>query len=156
MWQPSLYLVSVILFMVVLPVISIATEWHYGHLFGWALIGRWFVFWASGVRLFMAGIRQITKPAFTAQQIFHMSGTESFAIIRELGFANVCFGLLGIISLFLPAWCPAAAFAGGLYFGLAGLLHVFKKPDSTNEVIAMVSDLYIFIILFLYLGVCYL
>ena len=42
------------------------------------------------------------------------------------------------------------ALAGGLYFGLAGMLHVFKKPDSRNEVIALVSDLYIFLITLLY------
>ena len=148
----SLYLVSLLLFMLVLPVTSIGVEWQFYHAQqGWALIGKWFVFWAIGVRLFVAGIRQVAKPVFTAKEIFNISGEDSLVVIRELGFANICFGLLGILSLIKPIWCQAAAIAGGLYFGLAGVLHLFKKPDSINEVIALVSDLYIFVLLLLYL-----
>lgn len=33
------------------------------------LIGKWFVFWTVGVRLFTAGLRQIWRPQFTAQKI---------------------------------------------------------------------------------------
>ncbi len=148
----SLYLISVLLFMLVLPVTSILGEWQFYHSQpGWALIGKWLVFWAVGVRLFIAGIRQVTKPAFTAKEIFNISGTESLVIIKELGFANICFGLIGMLSLIKPAWCQPAAITGGLYFGLAGIQHLFKKPDSNNEVIALVSDLYIFVLLLLYL-----
>ena len=39
----------------------------------------------------MAGIRQITNPAFTAKEIFHIDSMASLAIVRELGFANLCF-----------------------------------------------------------------
>ncbi|MDB5281502.1 MAG: hypothetical protein JWO06_577 [Bacteroidota bacterium] len=150
--KPSLYLISVLLFMLILPVSSVAFEYfrHTADL-GWLLIGKWFVFWAIGVRVFIAGVRQVTKPEFTAKEIFDLEGTESLVIIRELGLSNICVGLLAIISLFKPGWCGAAAFTGGLYFGLAGLLHVIKKPVSKNEVIAMVSDLYIFVIMLLYL-----
>jgi hypothetical protein len=35
----------------------------------WLLLGRWFVFWAVGVRLLTAGIRQIAQPRFTAETI---------------------------------------------------------------------------------------
>jgi len=146
-------LISVLLFMFILPVFSILIEWHFRQSpLGWVLVGKWFVFWAVGVRLFIAGIRQLTKPAFTAKEIFHLSGEESFIIIKELGLANICFGTIGILSLFKVAWCEAAAITGGLYFGLAGIQHLFKKPDSNNEVIAMVSDIYIFVLLLLYLG----
>jgi len=138
--------------MLILPAASImADRLLTGLPLGWVLIGRWFVFWAVGIRLFIAGIRQVTKPAFTAKEIFNFSGEESFPVIRELGFSNISLGLLGIISLFKVQWCEAAAIAGGLYYGLAGILHVFKKPGSTNEVIAMVSDLGIFVLLAFYL-----
>ena len=146
-----LYLISVLFFMLILPGGSAVWEHYRGSDFGWVLIGKWFVFWAIGMRLLVAGIRQATKPAFTAKEIFHMSGEESFPVIRELGFANICVGLLGILSLFHSAWHDAAALTGGLYFGLAGMLHLFKKPDSRNEVIALVSDLYLFLIMLLYL-----
>jgi hypothetical protein len=148
--RPSLYLISVVLFMLVFPIVSILLQWG-SLLSGWSLIGRWFVFWAVGVRLFIAGARQVMKPAFTAREIFHLNGEESFIVIKELGFANLSIGLAGILSLFNAEWTKLAAIAGGLFFGLAGLLHVIKKPASTNEVIAMVSDLFIFLLLVLYL-----
>jgi hypothetical protein len=40
----------------------------------------------------------------------------------------------------------------GLYFGLAGIQHILKKPDSANESIAMISDLFIFLLIGLYLA----
>lgn len=151
-YKPSLYLVSVLLFMLILPVISIGIEAApHSTSPGWSLIGKWFVFWSVGVRLFIAGIRQVTKPAFTAKEIFHISGEESFIIIKELGFANISIGAAGILSLFKTEWTEIVAIAGGLFFGLAGFLHILKKPDSNNERIALVSDLYIFVILLLYL-----
>jgi uncharacterized protein DUF6790 len=150
--KPSLYLISVLLFMLVLPIISIGIEAASHSIApGWPLIGKWFVFWSVGIRLFVAGIRQVTKPAFTAKEIFHINGEESFIIIKELGFANISIGAAGILSLFKTEWTAIIAIAGGLFFGLAGFLHILKKPDSNNEKIAMISDLYIFLILLLYL-----
>lgn len=40
----------------------------------------------------------------------------------------------------------AAAFAGRLYFGIAGAMHVTKRPATPNEWVALVSDLFIFAI----------
>lgn len=147
----NLYFVSVLLFMLLLPLVSVIINMYQDGLpFSLLLAGKWLIFWAIGVRLFIAGIRQATKPAFTAQQIFRISGSDSFPVIRELGFANICLGLIAILSILRPTWQMPAAMAGGLYFGLAGMLHVFKKPDSRNEVIALVSDLYIFLIMLFY------
>jgi len=56
----------------------------------------------------------------------------------------------GIVSLLHPEWTSIMAIVGGLYFGLAGSLHLFKKLDSGNEIIALVSDLFIFIIMAAY------
>ena len=114
------------------------------------LFGKWFIFSAVGLRLFLAGIRQSTKPAFTAQEIFHIYSPDVLPIVRELGFSNLCFGLLGIISLFKPEWRMASAFASGLYYGLAALLHIIKKPVGTNEQFALWTDLLIFAVLAFY------
>jgi hypothetical protein len=62
-----------------------------------ALVGKWFIFPAVGLRLFIAGIKQTTNPAFTAKEIFHIDSPASFPVVRELGFANYCFGLIGIV-----------------------------------------------------------
>ena len=81
--KPSLYLINVLVVMLILPVVSVTVEClTHSSTFGWALIGKWFVFWAIGVRLFTAGIRQVAKPAFTAQEIFHISNEESFVIVK--------------------------------------------------------------------------
>ncbi len=149
------YLYSIILLMLIFPVISIAVDSNYHQnpcLI--ALTGKWFVFWAVGIRLLLAGLRQVAKPAFTLEEIFHIKNKESQVIVRELGFANLCFGITGVLSIFIPEWRAAAGFIGGMYMGIAGAYHIIKKPVSTNEVIAMVSDIYIFIVLAVYLY-CY-
>ena len=118
--------------------------------FSFDLIAKWFIFSAVGLRLFVAGIKQTTDPAFTAKEIFHLDKPESFPIVRELGFANLCFGLIGIISLFLPQCRIVSAFGSGLYYGLAGLQHSLKKSAGTNERFALVTDIIISIVLLAY------
>jgi len=41
------------------------------------LIGRWFVFWGIGVRLGLAGMRQVLQPGFTVRESFKMRGDEA-------------------------------------------------------------------------------
>jgi hypothetical protein len=144
------YLLMNLSFLLILPVFSILTE----HLveqegYGWQLLGKWFIFWAIGIRLFTAGISQASNPTFTAQ-IFRMKSRESFVIIRELGFANISLGVMGILSVINHDWRLLAAIAGGLFLGIAGIQHLFKKPDSRNEVIAMLYDLSVLLFIGLY------
>jgi hypothetical protein len=146
----SLLLVSVSL-LFVLPLLSITGEIIFEHeSFTWMLIGKWFVFWTTGIRLFTAGISQSSNPAFTAR-IFKMKTQESYIVIRELGFANISLGVMGILSVINDHWRILAAIAGSLFFGLAGIQHLFKKSDSNQEMIAMTGDLFVFIILLSYL-----
>jgi hypothetical protein len=72
------------------------------------------VFWAGGVRLLIAGIRQVVQPRFTAEEIFRIHDRASFPIVREVGFANLSTGLLGICSLFRVGWVVPAAIVAGL------------------------------------------
>jgi hypothetical protein len=147
------YLILVILLMLVLPVISIISEYSMTdkQISLIELGGKWFVFWSIGLRQFTAGIRQSTKPSFTAETIFNITNKESFVIVKELGFANICLGSIGIISLFLPGWLMASAFAGGLFMGIAGINHMVKKPAGLNEWIAMGSDIFIAVIMAAYI-----
>jgi len=148
----KLYLASVLLFMLLLPVISIVIDAGYKSGISIFYIGKWFVFWAIGIRLLTAGLRQVIKPGFTAKDILHIDSIESHIIVRELGFANICFGLAGVLSLYIPEWRTAAAFTGGLYMGIAGVQHIIKKPSTPNEVVAMVSDIFIFLVMAVYVG----
>jgi hypothetical protein len=146
------YLLMNLLLLIVMPAISIGAEIIFEHeLFNWQLIGKWFIFWAVGIRLFTAGISQASNPGFTAR-IFQMKHQESFVVIRELGFANISLGVMGILSVIHNDWRLLAAIAGGLFLGIAGIQHLFKKPDSQNEVIAMFYDLTVLLVILFYLS----
>jgi hypothetical protein len=153
-----LYLSVVLLTMLILPVISGGLMYHWKqersdlHLsFGSTcrfLALTWLVFWGVGIRLVIAGFRQIFKPAFKAREIFHLPTTESHIVIRELGFANLTMGLMATATLFFPNWLLPAACMGIFFYGVAGIQHIIKKPASPNEWVALVSDCFISIVLF--------
>jgi hypothetical protein len=144
-----MYFVIVILLLLVLPAASVMIEAVVsGHAVTViSLIGKWFVFWGVGVRLFSAGVRQVIQPQFTAEEIFGIQDRGSFAIVREVGFANLSMGLLGMGSLLRPNWVVPAAIVGGLYYGFAGLGHAFKRNRNAKENVAMISDMFIFLVL---------
>lgn len=142
------YFISVSLLTFVIPLAGFIAE----HLIrvvplSFDLFGKWFIFSAVGLRLFVAGLQQAAKPAFTAKQIFHINNPECFPVVRELGFANLCFGLVGIVSFFKPEWRMVSAFASGIYYGIAGLQHLIRKPSGKNEQLALWTDLWIFAVL---------
>jgi hypothetical protein len=99
----------------------------------WSLADQWFVFWAVGARLFSAGVKQVAQPGFTMRHIFHLASPDAELVVRELGFANICMGLAAAISGLVPSWRMSAAFVGGPYFGIAGLMHVVKKPSVSSK-----------------------
>lgn len=113
-------------------------------------MGKWFVFWAVGVRLFSAGLRQAISPQFTAEQIFGIKSKEPLIVVQELGFANVSLGLLGLCAIFRPAWVLPTALAGGLFYGLAALRHIVAQERNQLENFALLSDLFAFIVLLIY------
>jgi hypothetical protein len=86
--------------------------------FSFEVFAKWFIFSAAGIRLFIGGIKQITNPASTAKEIFHIDSMASLAIVRELGFANLCFELVGLISRLQPSWRIVSAFGSGFIMGL--------------------------------------
>lgn len=147
----KLYYLSTSLFIIILPIVFTALDYYSDT--RQILINcyfRWFILSAVGLRLFSAGIRQALKPAFTAKEIFRIDNPDSHPIVRELGFANICFGILAIVSAFIPEWRLASASASGLYFGLAGIMHVFKKRSTPNETFAMLTDFFNFSLLLIY------
>jgi len=148
----KLYLFVVLATTIIFPIISIFIECvvKENSPVSFEMIGKWFIFYAVGIRLFTAGIKQIVTPAFTAKEIFHIQEESAFVIVKELGFANACFGLIGIMSLFLPQWRIVSAFGSGLYYGFAALQHFIKKTAGANEMIALVSDVFVFVMLLIY------
>jgi len=148
-----MYLIMIILLMFVFPVISILVEFFVlrnpaGTIL---LVGKWFVFWGVGVRLFLAGLRQSLTPSFTAEKIFGITDKKSLILVQELGFANLAIGILGICSLFSPSWLTPAAVCGALFYGLAGIRHITSKKNGLEQ-IAMISDLFLFVVLLVYVA----
>jgi hypothetical protein len=155
-FKNSSYLILNILLLFILPALSVLAEVIVEKESpDWLLIGKWFIFWAVGIRLFTAGIKQSSNPEFTAVKIFHLKTAESFVVIRELGFANIALGIMGILSAINSNWRILAAVIGGLFFGLAGLQHLFKKPGSRNELIAMFYDITVLLVVLIYLAITF-
>jgi hypothetical protein len=144
-----MYLVSVVLLLAVLPATSVILEAvlapHGVSIMG--LVGKWYVFWACGIRLLLAGIRQVLQPRFTAAEIFDLDNVKAFPIVREIGFGNLAMGTLGVWVIFRHDWLVPAAVVGGLYYGLAGLGHVFRDERNVSETVAMLSDGFAFLVL---------
>ena len=143
-----MYYAVVVGLMLVLPLVSTIGEAMLGaNADIWALALRWFVFWGVGARLGIAGIRQIAQPAFTAKDIFEIDDPKAGKIVQELGFWNFAGGVIGLLSLVYPSWAIPAAVAGGLFYGLAGWQHWRNGHRNANENVAMVSDLFMFVVL---------
>ena len=150
--EGSMYFVMVTLMTVILPIASALAEWFIRPETGLMMaLGKWFAFWAAGIRLMTAGISQVLRPSFTASQILGIKDPSAEKIISELGFANVSMGLLGILSLPFPSWTPAAATTGGLYLLLAGVKHVMNAERGAKENLAMATDLFVAMVLAIYL-----
>ncbi len=148
-----MYIFIVLMLMFVLPIVSILVELVAFHstLAILLLVGKWFVFWAIGVRLFTAGVRQAINPQFTAEKILGIKGSQQFIIVQELGFANIAIGTLGIITILNGDWVLPAAIVGLLFLGLAGIRHAFTKERNFFENTAMLSNLIVAGILLIYI-----
>jgi hypothetical protein len=139
-----MYLVTVLLLMVVLPV---GTTWfdylepaHPSLLF---LVGKWFVFWSAGARLLVAGLWQFFQPQFTLTEIFGIKGRDARPLVRELGVANFATGLVGMLSLYWTTFLVPVAIIAAIFYGVAGIEHALRKNRGLNETVAMASDLFV-------------
>jgi hypothetical protein len=141
-----LYLVVVGLTMLALPLGSIAIEWRSGASLLW-LAGKWFVFWSVGVRLSLAGLRQYAQPAFTSRDILGIEGSAAYPLVRELGGANLAAGVVGLASIAFPSFVLPSALGAGLFYVVAAIEHLKSKHASFNERVALVSDVFIAVVL---------
>lgn len=137
----GLFEVSIISFFYFLPLISIVIDvFVFKETVLSQVILKWCVFFGVGLRLFTAGMKQALNPAFTAKDIFNITDEKAFPIVRELGFANICSGFMGIVSLFVPIFRYPAAILGSLYFLLALLQHLIRKNKNSIEKFVTVTN----------------
>ncbi|HTP73266.1 MAG TPA: DUF6790 family protein [Burkholderiaceae bacterium] len=96
------------------------------------LVAKWFAFWSVGWRLFLAGTRQVLQPSYTAKVILGFKGEEALLLVRELGFANLALGVVGIASLFVASWQLAVALAGGIFVSGQSTTPM-RRPESADQ-----------------------
>jgi len=144
-----MYVSVVVVLMFVLPIgCTLFEVFQSNHgVFAFGILLKWFVFWAVGVRLLLAGVRQIFQPRYTAEAILGIKGEDAKRLVRELGFANTAIGCIGTGTLMYLGWLLPAAIAGAVFYGLAGVNHFLHKARGKNENVAMVSDVLVAVVL---------
>ena len=148
-----MYVSMVVALMFLFPLISIAAQIllaDHGMLTVAAALGivaKWYVFWAVGVRLSLAGLRQIIQPRYTAETILGLKSPDALILVRELGFANAAIGMAALGSLYSPSWVTPLAMIGAIFYGLAGINHCFHKHRNQLENLALASDLFAALVL---------
>ncbi|WLT37980.1 hypothetical protein NON20_20570 [Synechocystis sp. B12] len=100
-----------------------------------------------GVRLFLAGVVQITKPSFTAEKILGVQSQDSLILVKELGIGNLAIASVALGSIFVNAWVLEAALAGGIFYLLAGINHILQPERNAKENYAMATDLFLGLLL---------
>lgn len=138
-----MYIPAIIGLMLIFPIASIVFEaLMQNHVLNASIVGKWFVFWAVGIRLLLAGLRQIAQPRYTAETVLGIKDPDALFIVRELGFANTAIGVAGVASAFLAGWIFPLAVIGTIFYGLAGINHVTHRSRNTLQNAAMTSDFF--------------
>ena len=141
----ALFTVWCIALVVVLPMAAAVLESRIDQeVLNWPTWWKWFIFWGVGIRLFFKGIKLASAPQFTGLSLSSFSNRESYLLLLELGFAIMALGSMGILSVINDQWRLIAAIAGAIYFGLADMLRLLKKPDSRHELVALIYNLFVF------------
>jgi hypothetical protein len=148
-----MYVVGVILFMVVLPLLSIGNDRFIHHASAplMLLAGKWFVFWAAGIRQSAAGVWQFFQPQFTVEGIFGIRSNDALPFVRELGIANFALGVVGILSIVRPDFVLPVAIASCLFYGIAGVRHATDRQKGVKQNVAMVTDVFVTVVLVTYI-----
>lgn len=106
------------------------------------IIRKWLAFFIMGVAPLVAGLMQGFNPAFTASML--QVPDESFVVIRELGYAAIGTGLIGILSIKFENWRIPVAVSRGTFILLCTLLHIGRMEIlNTAEVYALISDAWV-------------
>jgi len=147
------YIVVVFLLMLVLPVVSVVHDRSFSETrLGCPSCSGGVSFFAGvGVRFFSAGISQTANPRFTAVTILGLKTSESWMVVRELGFGNLAIGAVALGSIAARTWITPSALAGAVFYGLAAINHIAKKNRNRLENFTLLSDVSACCVLCVYL-----
>lgn len=138
-----MHMIYVIGVMFVIPAICVAIDYlkkqNQDVLY---LFCKWFVFWAIGIRGITGGLMQALNPAYTAWLL--QTGTDNYIIIRELGGANLAFGVLGVISIISHNYRKAAALSSAIFLLVASAIHISRLSIiELSEIMSLTGDLFV-------------
>ena len=109
------------------------------------IIGKWFIFWALGIRLVIAGLMQLFNPIYTNNLL--QLNLNDFIIIQELGLANFSIGLLCIISFFKKLLQKYVCLYMFIFFIGASTLHIIRiKNINFDELITLVTNIILIVV----------
>lgn len=148
----KIYIFDVYILTIVLPFAAMCIEavGSKGQL-SVAVVAKWFLFFAVGIRFMLGGIRQAIGAKRKTGEIFYIEKKQCCPIVKELGFANLSLGVVAAISLVIPSWRVVSAFSSCLYYGAAAVSYFFMKRASANETFIMISNSCISLILLILL-----
>ncbi|PVD52239.1 hypothetical protein DC498_10980 [Terrimonas sp.] len=130
-----------------LPVLSVIAEHQFHHTdVNTILVGRWFIFWTVGIRLLVAGFTQVITAHRQGNTIL-LRGDPNGDTRKIIGLVKILLAGLGFLCMINNEWSLLAAITVGLYIGLAGFQHDFKKPITWEDWIYMIYDLLVFLMI---------
>lgn len=136
-----------IMFLTVLPLLSAAAEYHFAKVnISAALVGKWFIFWTVGIRFLVAGFIQVIRQGRGGSAIL-LQGDQSGEFGKILGLVKMFLAGLAFLCMMKESWSLLAAITVGIYVGLAGFQHDFKKPGTAEGWISMIYDMIVFVVI---------
>lgn len=134
-----------IVFLTVLPLVSAAVEYHFTKTgMSAVLVGKWFIFWTVGIRFLVAGFTQVIRQGRGA---LILQGDTTGGFGKVLGLVKMLLAGMAFLCVMKDSWSLLAAITVGVYVGLAGFQHDFKKPNTAEGWISMVYDMIVFTVI---------
>lgn len=114
------------------------------------IYAKWVIFWGIGLRYIISGFYFVYDPFQIGKE--SRSGHDAIArLAKDLGWAEVCIGLLGVVSLFEPGIRWVAGMVGGLLSGITGARHFTLDTLSKKDRLWTYINIVVFILVIIYL-----
>lgn len=88
----------------------------------------WFLGFGIGVGSIFSGLAQIISPEMVVQSV----GWPNTPFLREVGFANISYGILGIISIKYHSFWAPTIIAYAVFMWGAAISHIYNIQQTGN------------------------
>jgi hypothetical protein len=135
------------LLLAILPLLSVAGEQHFVNAsISIILLGKWFLFWTIGVRLMVKGFAQVIRSVRNGNSSL-LNRDETGDFTKMLGLAKMALAGMGFLCVVNDQWSLLATITVGVYLGLTGFQHDFKRPTTTRGWMSMSYDFLVFTVI---------